>query len=141
LIEQGAKKLTQFYTKLIAEASSGTPPSSNSSQIEPPPFPTSVLDTLEPVLVSLRGLPLPATHPSHPAAPGIFQALKEAQKGYGDMRGTWARKCLEGVGVRRVVERVETMDGIKGGKEMGRWVSGLLSVADVRSSHLPIFVA
>ena len=77
----------------------------------------------------LRTLPLPATHPSHPAAPGIQSALKDAQKGYGDMRGAWVRKCLETFG-KRVVDRSETIDGVSAGREVGKWTEDMLSVAE-----------
>jgi exocyst complex component 7 len=88
------------------------------------------MSTLVPVVASLRALPLPATHPSHPAAPGIFATLKEAQKGYADMRGQWGRKCLESQS-RRVLQRVETMEGVDGGREFGRFVEGILTHAEV----------
>lgn len=76
-------------------------------------------------------MPLPLSHPSHPAAAGIQATLKESQKGYADMRGTWGRKCLEQYG-RRVVDRAETLDGVAAGREFGVWVENLLSVAEVR---------
>ncbi|KAH9165745.1 hypothetical protein EDB89DRAFT_270856 [Lactarius sanguifluus] len=43
----------------------------------------------------LPALPLPATHPSHLAPAAILSALKEAQRYYAEMRGNWAKKCLE----------------------------------------------
>ena len=129
LVETGAKKLTQLYTKLVAEASSGTP--ANGVDFQLTPFPSSQLAVLVPLVDFLRSLPLPATHPSHPAAPGIQAALKEAQKGYADMRGAWGKKCLE-LYSRRVVERSDTLDGVKAGKEFGYWVDNLLVVAEVR---------
>jgi exocyst complex protein 7 len=75
-------------------------------------------------------MPLPTTHPSHPAAPEILITLKDAQKGYADMRGVWAKKCLEMQG-KRVVDRADTIDGVAAGKEFGRWVELVLNVADV----------
>ena len=78
----------------------------------------------------LRTLPLPATHPSHPAAAGIQSALKDAQKGYGDMRGAWVRKCLETFG-KRLVDRADTIDGVSAGQEVGKWTENMLSVAEV----------
>ncbi|KAI0826310.1 Cullin repeat-like-containing domain protein [Irpex lacteus] len=128
LVETGAKKLTQLYTKLVAEGSSGVP--LNGPEFVPSPFPTSVKQSLLPVVSFLRSLPLPATHPSHPAAPGIQATLKEAQKGYADMRGSWIRKCLENYG-RRVVDRAETIDGVASGRELGTWVANLLNVAEL----------
>ncbi|OBZ78174.1 Exocyst complex protein EXO70 [Grifola frondosa] len=127
LVETGAKKLIQFYTKLVAEASSGVP--SNGAEFTPIPFNPSLLASLRPLVAFMRTLPLPATHPSHPAAPGIQTALKEAQKGYGDMRGAWARKCLETYG-KRVVDRAETIDGVVAGREFGTWVENMMKVAE-----------
>ena len=131
LVETGAKKLTQLYTKLVAEASTG---------VSPPPgtdvtanlFPEDILTSLNPLVRFLRTLPLPATHPSHPAAKTIMSTLKEAQKGYAEMRGAWARKCLESE-AKRVLDRADTIDSLNAGKEFGYWVQSLLSVAEVRS--------
>ncbi|KAJ7153068.1 Cullin repeat-like-containing domain protein [Mycena crocata] len=128
LIETGAKKLTQLYTKLVAEASTGTTPPPN-SEILSAPFPTAILGTLRPLVTFMRTLPLPSSHPSHPAAPAIMSTLKEAQKGYADMRGTWSRKCLEAQG-KRVIDRADTVDSIVAGKDFGRWVESLMSVAE-----------
>jgi exocyst complex protein 7 len=100
-----------------------------------PAIPNSVLITLRQVVSFLRTLPLPSTHPSHPAAPEILGTLKDTQKGYADMRGAWAQKCLETQG-RRVVDRADTIDGVVAGKEFGRWVEMALSVADVGFSSL-----
>ncbi|KZV87009.1 hypothetical protein EXIGLDRAFT_680369 [Exidia glandulosa HHB12029] len=130
LIETGGKKLAQLFTKLVAEGSSGAAIPSN--DYTPIPFPSSLLDTLEPLVAAMRTLPLPATHPSHPAAPGIQAALTEAQRGYANMRGAWVRKCLE-VPARRVVERAETVPGPQGGAEFAAWVEGLLS--SVKEEH------
>ncbi|KAI0366071.1 hypothetical protein BV20DRAFT_1003065 [Pilatotrama ljubarskyi] len=127
LVESGAKKLIQLYTKLVAEGSSGVPP--GGAEFSFVPFPPSLLGTLKPLVAFLRTLPLPATHPSHPAAQGIQSALKDAQKGYGDMRGAWARKCLETFG-KRIVDRAETIDGVAAGKEVGKWTENMLAVAD-----------
>lgn len=76
----------------------------------------------------LRTLPVPSTHPSHPAASAILATLKDAQRGYADMRGTWSKKCLETQG-KRVVDRADSVDPVSTGKELGAWVSSLLSVA------------
>ncbi|KAL1941802.1 hypothetical protein VTO73DRAFT_6802 [Trametes versicolor] len=127
LVESGAKKLIQLYTKLVAEGSSGVPP--GGAEFTSVPFPASLMATLQPLVTFLRTLPLPATHPSHPAASGIQSALKDAQKGYGDMRGAWVRKCLETFG-KRVVDRAETIDGVAAGTEVGKWTENMLSVAD-----------
>lgn len=133
LVETGAKKLSQLYTKLVAEASSSVP--ANGVDFQLSPLPTSQLTVLIPLVQFLRTLPLPATHPSHPAAPAIQASLKEAQKGYADMRGAWGKKCLE-LYARRVVERSETLDGVKAGREFGVWVNNVLTVAEVRHTIL-----
>jgi hypothetical protein len=85
-----------------------------------------------PPLVSfLRTLPLPTTHPSHPAAPGILETLKDAQRGYADMRGVWSLKCLESQG-KHVIGRADTIDTIAAGKEFGKWVELVLTISEVR---------
>ncbi|CAL1708427.1 unnamed protein product [Somion occarium] len=133
LVETGVKKLTQLYTKLVAEGSSGV--ALNGPDFEFSPFPSNLRSALIPLVTFLRTLPLPPTHPSHPAAPAIQQTLKEGQKGYADMRGSWSKKCLENYG-RRVVDRAETIDGIAAGKEFGKWVNDLISVAEAEYSLL-----
>lgn len=121
----------QLYTKLVAEASSGTP--INGPDFEPMPFPPNILETLHSLVDFLRTLPLPPTHPTHPAAPAIQAALKEAQKGYGDMRGAWSKKCLEVYG-KRVVERAGTVDGIVTGREFATFLDNIMNVADVSNA-------
>lgn len=96
----------------------------------PPQFPPLLMSNLTPLVTALRGLPLPSTHPSHPAAPAIQVTLMEAQKGYADMRGQWCRKSLENQS-RRTMERVETMEGVEGGREFGKWVQGFLNYVEV----------
>ena len=49
------------------------------------------------------------------------------------MRGTWSKKVLEGR-TTRVLERVETLDAVKGGREVGEWVSNVLNAAEVSPS-------
>jgi exocyst complex protein 7 len=132
LVETGAKKLAQLFTKAVASGSAGNPPVGSEFQVSV--FPRDELATLHPLVKFLRGLPLPATHPSHPAATVILSALKEAQRGYAEMRGNWARKCLEVYG-RRVVDRAETTDGVTAGQELGRWTSDLLDVIEVSFSQ------
>ncbi|KIK53759.1 hypothetical protein GYMLUDRAFT_49193 [Collybiopsis luxurians FD-317 M1] len=128
LVETGAKKLAQLYTKLVAEASSGSTPAAPGVEITKVPFPPQLVDSLLPVVSFLRTLPVPSTHPSHPAAGAILTTLKDAQRGYADMRGTWVKKCLESHG-KRVVDRAETVEPLVTGKELGTWVQSLLSVA------------
>ena len=94
---------------------------------------------LTPLVAALRKLPLPTTHPSHPASASIFGTLKDAQRGYADMRGNWGRKCLE-AGGRRIVERLEargvsTDDPRQGAEDFVAWVKEVVGVADVRLSH------
>lgn len=129
LVETGAKKLAQLFTKLVAEGSSGVTP--NGPEFSLSPFPQNLKPTLIPIVTFLRTLPLPPTHPNHPAASSIQSTLKEAQRGYADMRGSWGKKCLENY-ARRVVDRAETIDGVAAGREFGSWVANLLAVAEVR---------
>ncbi|KAF8878668.1 Cullin repeat-like-containing domain protein [Gymnopilus junonius] len=118
LVEAGAKKLTQLYTTLAAEGSSGLTPAPGSTMLTS--FPASLLPTLSPIVSFLRTLPIPSTHPSHPAAPVILATLREAQTGYADMRGNWSVKCLEGQG-KRLVARAETVDPLLTGREFTEW--------------------
>ncbi|KAF8148207.1 exocyst complex component, exo70 subunit [Crassisporium funariophilum] len=128
LVETGAKKLTQLYTKVVAEGSSGITPAPG-SEFMMMSFPSSLLPTLSPVVGFLRTLPLPSTHPSHPAASSILATLKEAQKGYADMRGSWSVKCLEGQG-KRLVARADTVDPLATGREFREWVELMLGTAE-----------
>ena len=135
-METGAKKLSQLYTKLVAECSSGpNPPSAPNAPFNPPDFPPDLLDNLQPLISFLRTLPLPSTHPSHPASGAILSTLKDSQRGYANMRGTWSRKVLEGR-TSRLLERVDTLDAVRGGREVGEWVNDVLSAAEVSSSVL-----
>lgn len=132
LVETGAKKLAQLFTKLVASGSTGSHLAGSDFQYSQ--FPRDELAILLPLVRVLRALPLPATHPSHLAAATILSSLKEAQRGYAEMRGSWARKCLEVYG-RRVIDRAETTDGVASGRELGKWTSDLLSVIEVRFIH------
>jgi exocyst complex protein 7 len=127
LVETGAKKLTQLYTKVVAEGSSGASPAPGSEPTMS--FPAFLIPTLTPVVLFLRTLPLPSTHPSHPAAPAILSTLKEAQNGYADMRGNWSVKCLEGQG-KRLLARAETVDSLTAGREFTEWVELMLGISD-----------
>jgi exocyst complex protein 7 len=79
--------MTQLFTKLVAEGSSGTPPGGNS--IKPLSFPSPLIQTLIPIITALRSMPQPSTHPSHPAAKPIYSNLKDTQKGYADVCDTF----------------------------------------------------
>ncbi|KAF8636329.1 hypothetical protein AX17_003620 [Amanita inopinata Kibby_2008] len=141
LVETGAKKLAQLYTKLVAEGSSGSPPTPVPGiELTILPFPAALLASLRPLVAFLRTLPLPATHPTHPAAPGIRTSLSEAQTGYADMRGAWSKKCLEGQAKKVVDEAgeggIELRDGVEAGKEFGKWVDLMLTVAEDEYSLL-----
>ena len=120
--------MTQLYTKLVAEGSAGTP--SGGPEFTFVPFDASLRIQLIPIVAFLRTLPLPATHPNHPAALAIQSTLRDAQRGHGEMRGSWSRKCLEPHG-KRLLERSETIDGVLGGREVGAWVQNMLAVAEV----------
>ncbi|KAG2739787.1 hypothetical protein P692DRAFT_20881483 [Suillus brevipes Sb2] len=67
-IETGAKKLTQLYTKLVTEGSSGSLPVSGLAFMLTE-FPPPLMSSLTPLVVFLRTLPLPSTHPSLSAVP------------------------------------------------------------------------
>ncbi|KAJ3566509.1 hypothetical protein NP233_g6959 [Leucocoprinus birnbaumii] len=129
LVETGAKKLTQMFTTIVAEGSSGVTPRTPGTALVSTSFPSSLLSNLSPLISYLRNLPIPATHPSHPAAPVIFTTLQEAQRGYADMRGNWSVKCLEGQG-KRLITRADTIDAIATGAEFGQWVETLLAVTE-----------
>ena len=129
IVETGATKVAQLYTKLVAEASSGIPPGSPEFTLIS--FDPSLRLQLIPIVSFLRTLPLPATHPNHPAAIAIQSTLRDAQRGYGEMRGSWSRKCLE-PHAKRLLERSETVDGVLAGREVGAWVQNMLTVAEVR---------
>ncbi|KAG8902872.1 hypothetical protein FRB99_004000 [Tulasnella sp. 403] len=142
LVETGAKKLSQMYTKLVAEACSGSPIDPISHLPSPPnPFPTippQILKSLQPLVSALRRLPLPATHPSHPVAPQIYNTLKEAQRGYGEMRGTWAKKSLE-QDYRQLLGQIETASSANGldlARDVGQWVEALLALAQAEHETL-----
>ncbi|KAH9477346.1 Exocyst complex component 7 [Psilocybe cubensis] len=128
LVQTGAQKLTQLYTKVVAEGSSGITPAPG-TELMMTSFPSSLLPTLSPVVKFLRTLPLPSTHPSHPAAQTILATLKEAQQGYAEMRGNWSVKCLEGQG-KRLVVRAETVDPLLTGREFRDWVELMLGTAE-----------
>lgn len=122
------KKLTQQYTKLVAAGSSSS--IGGGLDFQPVPFPQELLDDLEPLVVFLRSLPLPATHPNHPSSTVISTVFKEAQRGYADMRGNWNKKALEVYG-KRVIDRAETIDSMVAGQEFGNWVDNLIVVGEV----------
>lgn len=117
-----------MYTKLVAEGSAGIPlggPEFTFTHFDP-----SLRLQLNPIVAFLRTLPLPVTHPNHPAALAIQSTLRDAQRGHGEMRGNWSRKCLE-PHAKRLLERSETVDGVIAGQEIGTWVQNMLAVAEV----------
>ncbi|KAN0136076.1 hypothetical protein V8E53_005936 [Lactarius tabidus] len=126
LVETGAKKLAQLFTKLVASGSTGSHPAGSDFQYFP--FPR---DELAMLLPSSKSFAL-SLHPLHTA---ILSSLKEAQRGYAEMRGSWARKCLEVYG-RRVIDRAETTDRVASGRELAKWMSDLLSVIEMASTLL-----
>ncbi|KAJ2935205.1 hypothetical protein H1R20_g1896, partial [Candolleomyces eurysporus] len=135
LVETGAKRLVQLYTKIVAEGSSGPTPTSdriNTSLLSlPSTFPPTLLPTLTPIVKFLRGMPIPATHPSHPAAQGIARTLMDAQRGFADMRGNWSVKCLDAQGKRLVVRAgTSDVDPLQTGREFGEWLEVILATAD-----------
>lgn len=130
LVETGAKKLTQVFTKIIAEASSGAiPAQSESPEIPITAFPTSLRPSISPIVKLLRTLPLPSTHPSHPAAGAILKTFGDAQKGFADMRGNWGVKCLDSMG-KRLVVRANEVDPLVTGREFGEWVEMILATSE-----------
>lgn len=129
IVETGATKVTQLYTKLVAEGSAGIPP--GGPEFTFTHFDPSLRIQLIPIVSFLRTLPLPATHPNHPAALAIQSTLRDAQRGHGEMRGGWSRKCLE-PHAKRLLDRSESVDGVLAGQEIGAWVENMLTVAEVR---------
>lgn len=93
---------------------------------------------LKPVVAALRSLPLPATHPSHPAAAAILATLREAQAGYAEMRGNWGKRCME-PGSRRILGQLETQSDGGGqpvGQDAGQWVEAMLALAEAENETL-----
>ncbi|PPQ65719.1 hypothetical protein CVT26_000336 [Gymnopilus dilepis] len=129
LVETGTKKLTLLYTTLAAEGSSGHTPAPNTTPLTLTSFPASLLPTLTPIVAFLRTLPLPSTHPSHPASKAIEATLRETQLGYADMRGSWCARCLEAPG-KRLVARADTVDALQTGRDFSDWAEVLLGTAE-----------
>lgn len=46
------------------------------------------------------------------------------------MRGSWLKKGLERSG-ERMLEKLEGVDGVKGGRDVSRWVEGLIETTEV----------
>ncbi|KZT33890.1 hypothetical protein SISSUDRAFT_1122622 [Sistotremastrum suecicum HHB10207 ss-3] len=129
LLETGTKKLCQLFTSLIS--SSSPPPTSAlnnlSASLSTPPFPHATLQSLLPLISTLRSLPNPSTHPSHPSSSSILATLKEATGTYVDIRGKWARAALEGGG--NVLDRVSSSAEGEGGVVFRAWFEGLVNIA------------
>jgi exocyst complex protein 7 len=96
----------------------------------PLPLDTAEFATLRPLVAMLRTFPVPATHPTHPAAQSILSALKDVQRAYAETRGAWASKVLDG-GAKRVIERADIDDGLVVGRLLGDWINTLLGLAEV----------
>ncbi|KDN37796.1 hypothetical protein RSAG8_09951, partial [Rhizoctonia solani AG-8 WAC10335] len=139
LVETGAKKLCQLYTKTVAEATArpAIDPTNYLQSLDN--FPTideTAMDKLTPVVDALRKSPTPATHPSHPGAAAILAVIQEAQAGYADMRSQWCKKAVDG-GIRRILAAADTgTDRIAVGREFGIWVDGMLAMADAEYKTL-----
>lgn len=135
LAETGAKKIAQMFTTLVAESASsallnpiiylGVSPS------DIPLLTRDQEDSLIPVVSSLRSLPTPTTHPSHPASSGNLKILNEAQDGYADMRGGWAKRCLEFRARELVRQAEDAANGIQISFQFAQWTEGLLLLAEV----------
>ncbi|CAE6461198.1 unnamed protein product [Rhizoctonia solani] len=139
LVETGAKKLCQLYTKIVAEATSRPAVDPTNYLQSPDALPTldeNTMTKLGPVVDALRKSPTPTTHPSHPGAAAILAVIQEAQAGYADMRSQWCKKAVDG-GVRRILAAADTgTDRIAIGREFGIWVEGLLILADAEYKTL-----
>ena len=49
------------------------------------------------------------------------------------MRGSWSKKGLETY-AKRVIDRAETIDAVSNGREFGKWVENMMTVAEVSIS-------
>ncbi|KAI6039999.1 Cullin repeat-like-containing domain protein [Pisolithus marmoratus] len=114
LVETGAKKLTQLYTKLVAEGSSGSPPIAG-LDFMPVMFPPSLLASLKP-LVAFPAHLTSAIHAPIPSGSSDYSALETHAK--------------------RVIDRAETLDGVVAGKEFGTWVANLFRTAETEYALL-----
>ncbi|CAE6424142.1 unnamed protein product [Rhizoctonia solani] len=139
LVETGAKKLCQLYTKIVAEATSRPAIDPTNYLQSPDAFPAldeAAMNKLTPVVDALRKSPTPTTHPSHPGAAAILAVIQEAHAGYADMRSQWCKKAVDS-GVRRILAAADTgTDRIAIGREFGMWVEGLLVLADAEYQTL-----
>ncbi|KAG9085523.1 hypothetical protein FS749_004353, partial [Ceratobasidium sp. UAMH 11750] len=139
LVETGAKKLCQLFTKLVAEATSYPaidPTNYLNASEEFPTIDETILAKIIPVAEALRKSPTPTTHPSHPGSSAILAVVQEAQAGYADMRSQWCKKSVDG-GIRRVLAAADTgTDRIAIGQEFGTWVNGMLLLADAEHKAL-----
>ncbi|TEB24086.1 hypothetical protein FA13DRAFT_1797469 [Coprinellus micaceus] len=151
LITTGTKRLAQMYTKIVAESSSSPPPSLQPTSPGASAAEALVLGiTLDPQAISsltpiarfLRTLPVPGTHPNHPAAGEIGRILGETLKGYAEMRGGYVAKCMDAMGKKVVIDASEGRDSARRstdserggrkreGREFGEWVEGLVGVVE-----------
>lgn len=123
---------------MVAEACSSAPlePTQylGAQPTELPLLGSALEDSLLPVVDALRSLPLPATHPSHPASNGNLNILNEAQDGYAAMRGAWIKRCLE-IRSRDLVAGADNeANGIQISLEYAQWTEGLFLLAEVNPS-------
>ena len=49
------------------------------------------------------------------------------------MRGSWSKNGLETY-AKRVIDRAETIDAVSSGREFGKWVENMMTVAEVSIS-------
>lgn len=138
LAETGAKKIAQVFTQLVAGACAsaileptqylGALPS------EVPLMSRDTEESLTPVVASLQSLPVPVTHPSHPASVGNLNVLNEAQDGYAAMRSGWAKRCLEPMSRDLIAAAEDPGNGIQTSIELAQWIEGFLLLAEVSKS-------
>lgn len=135
LAETGAKKIAQLFTTLVAEACSSVPldPAQylGSSPSDLPLIGGDLESSLAPVVDALHSLPLPATHPSHPASNGNLNILNEAQDGYASMRGSWVKRCLEIRSKDLIMGAENEANGVQISLEYAQWTDGLFLLAEV----------
>ncbi|KAH9031730.1 exocyst complex component exo70 subunit [Lactarius hengduanensis] len=127
LVETGAKKLAQLFTKLVASGSTGSHPAGSDFQYSP--FPRDDLANLLPLVKFLRALPLPATHPSPPCR---FRHLVGSQRSATRLRRD-ERKLGEEVLGGLWTARYRPSRNDRWGRiwaRLGKWTGELLDVVE-----------